>query len=155
MSEIDLLKYCEQVQISTSGGKKYIYDIIRKKNLILQPEELVRQCAILYLINELGVSKNLIRVEKAIKVNGLLRRCDIIVYDRNALPVLIVECKQPKQPVNQKVFNQIAMYNIPLKVPYLMLTNGSVHYFCIINFKNSDYKFLEGLPKYEKLIGKY
>ncbi|GLR18362.1 type I restriction enzyme HsdR N-terminal domain-containing protein [Portibacter lacus] len=154
MSQIDLLKYSQEVKISKVEGKSYIYDVIRKKDIVLQPEELVRQCAVLYLIHELEISKNLIRVEKGIKVNGLFRRCDIIVYDRNGIPLLIVECKRPNQAVNQKVFNQIAMYNIPLQVPYLMLTNGSTNYFCSINFEESNYKFLEELPKYEKLNGK-
>ena len=149
---IDLKKYIDRLQIQNDTDNTFIYDIIRKKNLVFQAEELIRQCILHYLIDELKFSKNHIKVEKGIKVNNLYKRCDIIVYDRNGNPILLVECKSPKVKVDQKVFNQIAMYNIPLQVPFLMVSNGDQTYFCEINFKNKSYEFLEELPTYEKII---
>jgi type I site-specific restriction-modification system R (restriction) subunit len=154
MAGIDLLKYVDHIEVSTRDKQNYVFDIIRRKEVVLLPEELVRQCTLHYLTKELGISKNLIRVEKGIKVNGLFRRCDILVYDRNALPILIIECKKPSQDLTQKVFNQIAMYNIPLQVPFLMLTNGASNYFCEIDFVNNSYQFMEMLPSYEKMLKK-
>lgn len=152
MADIDLLKYASDLQISKKEGKSFVKDIIRKKEIFLLPEELVRQCVIHFLVREREISKNLMRVEKGIKVNGLFRRCDIIVYDRNALPLLIVECKSPSVKLDQKVFSQIAMYNIPLRVPYLMVTNGATNYFCKIDFEKKDYSFLDELPSFEEML---
>ena len=149
---VNLIKYHENLDLRSSGGKKYVYDIIRKKDIVLIPEELVRQCAVHYLLDKIKVSKSLLKVEKGIKLNKLSRRCDIIVYDRNATPLLIVECKNPKVVLNQKVFNQIAMYNMPLQVPYLMVTNGESSYFCEIDFENHSYKFIEELPLYHEML---
>lgn len=154
MSAIDLLKYVGRLQVSKRDAQSYVFDIVRKKEVVLQPEEVVRQCTLHFLIEELAISKNLVRVEKGIKVNGLIRRCDIVVYDRNALPVLIIECKKPAHHLTQKVFNQIAMYNIPMKVPYLMLTNGADNYFCKIDFENSTYHFMDMLPSYDQMLRK-
>lgn len=144
--DLNLIQYAEYLQISKEGDKTVIHDIIRNKNLVLQQEELVRQCILYFLIHEKKISKNLIKVETGIKVNGLYRRTDITIYDRNAIPQLLIECKAPSQKVNQKVFNQIAMYNLPLRVPYLMVSNGSTNYICEINFEEGDYTFLEEFP---------
>ena len=154
MGNLNLLKYAEELQISKKEGKSFVKDIIRKKDIFLLPEELVRQCVIHFLISEIKISKNLMRVEKGIKVNGLFRRCDVIVYDRNALPLLIVECKSPSVKLDLKVFSQIAMYNIPLRVPYLMVTNGASNYFCKIDFQTENYEFLDFLPLYDEMLKK-
>ena len=154
MSAIDLLKYVDRIQIKKKDKQSFVYDFIRKKDILLLPEELVRQCVLHFLVESIGVSKNLIRVEKGIKVNGLFRRCDVVVYDRNALPVLIVECKKPSERLTQKVFSQIAMYNIPLQVPNLMVTNGSTNYFCEIDHENNDYRFIEMLPSFQEMLRK-
>lgn len=152
MSELNLLKYSDHFRIIKSEGVTYVYDVIRKKNIVLLAEEMVRQCILHYLIDEVLISKNLIMVEKGIKVNALARRCDILVNDRNGKHVLLVECKSPKIKLNQKVFNQIAMYNMPLEVPYLMVSNGSKNYFCKIDFEKKDYKFIPKLPSREVLF---
>ncbi|WP_235298395.1 type I restriction enzyme HsdR N-terminal domain-containing protein [Portibacter marinus] len=147
---LDLLKQSGKLEISESDGKKWVYDIIRKKPIVLLPEELVRQCIIWYLVDEKGVSKNLISVERGIKVNGLFRRCDLILYDRNILPYMIIEVKRPGQAITQKVFNQIAMYNIPLRVPYLMVSNGIDNYACHLNFEKKSFAFIDYIPAPEK-----
>ena len=155
MSHLNLIKYTDHLRITKDGEISYVYDIIRKKNLVLLSEELVRQCIIHYFVDELKISKNLIWVEKGIKVNDLSRRCDIILIDRNANPILLVEVKSPKVKLNQKVFNQIAMYNLPLKVPYLMVSNGKDSYFCKIDFEHKKYEFLSELPTYEVMLNKH
>ncbi len=144
--DLNLIQFADQLQLSKVGEKTMVYDMIRKKDLVLQPEELVRQCILYFLIHEKKISKNLIKVETGIKVNGLYRRTDIIIYDRNALPLLLIECKSPSQKINQKVFNQIAMYNLPLRVPFLMVSNGMTNYICEIDFEESDYTFLDEFP---------
>ena len=155
MAKLNLIKYTDHLRITKDGEISYVYDIIRKKNLVLLAEELVRQCIIHYFVDQLKISKNLIWVEKGIKVNDLSRRCDIILVDRNANPILLVEVKSPKVKLNQKVFNQIAMYNLPLKVPYLMVSNGKDSYFCKIDFERKSYEFLSELPTYEIMLKKY
>ncbi len=154
MAEINLITYTEKLKINSINGVKYVYDIIRKKDLILQSEELVRQCIIHYLIEKLQISKNLIQVEKGIKVNKLYRRCDILVTDRNNNSILLIECKSAKQKLDQKVFNQIAMYNLPLKVPFLMVSNGNENFFCQIDFEKETFEFIEELPSFENMVEK-
>lgn len=149
--QLDLKKYVDRLSISKVDNQTFVYDIIRKKEIVLLPEELVRQCVVHYLIEEKGVSKNLMKVERGISVNKLSRRCDIIVYNRNGEAILLVECKRPEAKINQKVFNQIAMYNMPLQVPYLMATNGNETFFCNINFKEGEFTFLDDLPSISEL----
>lgn len=151
---IDLIKYADRLKVTSKEGLQYVYDFIRKKNIILQSEELIRQCILHYLVDELEISINLIKSEKGIKVNKLYRRCDIIAYHKNGHPLLIVECKSAKVKLDQKVFNQIAMYNIPLRVPFLMVSNGKETYFCQIDFENKSYVFLDALPPYDIMVEK-
>ncbi len=149
---LSLLNYTSQLRLSEREGTKYVYDVIRKKDIVLLPEEMVRQCILLYLLNEVGISQNHIRVEKGIKVNGLFRRSDIIIYDRNALPKMIIEVKRPEHAISQKVLNQVAMYNIPLQVPYLMVSNGRENYICKLDYENNSYEFVKSFPQYETLL---
>lgn len=150
---LDLISYTNDLEITQEDGKTFVYDVIRKKKLVLQPEELVRQCILHFLLKEVKVPHKHIKIEAGIKVNNLYRRCDIIVYNRNINPILLIECKTPGQKLNQKVFNQIAMYNLPLRVPYLMVSNGKQNYFCKIDFENETYTFLESLPDLKILSG--
>ncbi len=151
---LDLLKYSDRLRTSSENGTTYVYDILRKKNIILQAEEFVRQCVVHFLVDEMKISTNLIKSEMGINVNNLSRRCDLITYDRNGIPILLVECKRPQVTLNQKVFNQIAMYNLPLNVPYLMVTNGTKTYFCEIDKDSNNISFLDELPFYENMIEK-
>jgi len=93
----------------------------------------------------------LIAVEQMIVYNTMQRRCDIIVYSRKGTPRLIVECKASSIEINQKAFEQIARYNLVLKVPYLVVTNGLTHICCKISFEQSNYVFLKEIPSFDQL----
>jgi hypothetical protein len=137
-------------RIKNSENNTYIFDVIRKKFVVLQPEEWVRQNCIQFLINEKNFPVNLINVEKVVKINGLNKRYDIIVYNSDGSIFLIVECKAPKVKISQSAFDQIARYNLILKASYLMVTNGLNHYFCTIDHNLGIYNFLKELPSYVK-----
>ena len=137
-------------RIKNSENNTYIFDVIRKKFVVLQPEEWVRQNCIQFLINEKNFPVNLINVEKVVKINGLNKRYDIIAYNSDGSIFLIVECKAPKVKISQSAFDQIARYNLTLKASYLMVTNGLNHYFCTIDHNLGIYNFLKELPSYVK-----
>lgn len=136
-------------RIKNSENKTAIFDIIRKKFVILTPEEWVRQHVIHYLINEKKHPQSLINVEKELKVNGTKKRYDIVTYNSDGSIYLIVECKAPSIKITQLVFDQIARYNLVLNSELLMVTNGLSHYFCNINYKTEGYSFLRELPNYK------
>ncbi|MFZ4398673.1 MAG: type I restriction enzyme HsdR N-terminal domain-containing protein [Bacteroidales bacterium] len=129
-----------------------IFDIIRKKYVILTDEEWVRQHCINYLIIVKKYPISLIAVEKGLTLNGLKKRTDIVVFAKDGLPKLIIECKAPQIKISNDVFDQIARYNMVLKVNYLMVTNGLQHFCCLINHQESTYSFLEEIPGFDELI---
>lgn len=142
-----------QFKYKTSGKITQIFDITRRKYVALTPEEWVRQHFLHYLINDKKFPLTLLAVEMTIKVNQLKKRCDIVGYDKSSNPVLIVECKAPGVKISQETFNQVARYNIPLKVRYLAVSNGLQHYACRVNFTTHDYQFLNGIPDYYEITG--
>jgi predicted type IV restriction endonuclease len=146
---IDLLKYQSKLDIEYKVAEKYIFCIIRKKYLVLTPEEIVRQLILHYLIEEKGYLKSRIRAEKGLEVNTMIRRSDILVFNKALEPVLLVECKSAKVKVDDKVFHQIAQYNMTLKVPYLLVTNGPVTYCSSINQEEKTFQFLKEIPHYD------
>ena len=81
-------------------------------------------------------------------LNGLMKRCDILVYDTDFKPFLLVECKSAKVPIDQAVFDQIARYNLKFKVPYLMVTNGLATFCCQIDYTTEGYHFLSEIPDF-------
>lgn len=101
-----------------------VFDIVRRRWVALTPEEWVRQQTINMLHYRFFYPLELMQVEAAIALNGLTKRCDIVVYDRSVRPWMIVECKKESVPINQKVIDQTCRYNLVLQVPYLFLTNG-------------------------------
>ena len=148
MFEIDFPLYDFSIQQHERG--KSIFDIVRKKYVQATPEEIVRQYLIHYLCKEKGYPKSLMAVEMSLKLNNTLRRCDIVIY-KESEPILIVECKAPSVKLNQKVFEQIARYNLVLKVPYLLVSNGNLSYFCTVDIENKRYDFLDFIPDYSEL----
>jgi hypothetical protein len=126
-----------------------VFDIIRKKYIVLTPEEEVRQRFLHFLINEKQYPKGLISVEKELKFLDLKKRTDIVLYNRTGKVDLIVECKAPFVTVSQKAFDQIARYNMNFKAKYLIVTNGLKHYCCKADYKNNTYLFLKDIPNYE------
>ena len=137
-------------RFKNSENKISIFDNIRKKFVILQPEEWVRQHCVQYFISNKGYPKYLINVEKELIVNSLRKRYDIVVYNSNGSIHLIVECKSPKIVINQDAFDQIARYNLELNATYLMVTNGLNHYYCQMDFENERYNFLNDIPEFTK-----
>ena len=132
-------------KIRNNGNGDYIFDEIRKKYIKLTKEEWVRQNCVKFLINEKNFPSVLINIEKTIKINKLSKRYDIVVYKPDGGIKLLVECKSPEIKINQKTFDQIAVYNMNLKSEQLMVTNGLEHYYCEINYENKCYTFLKDI----------
>jgi hypothetical protein len=146
MQQLNLPTY--KFRIKSTKNKYVIFDIIRKKYVSLTPEEWVRQHIIHYLIEEKKYPISLIAIEKKITINNLTKRTDILVFNTNGLPHIIVECKASSININQNAFDQIARYNLKLNANYLIVTNGLQHYYCKMDFKNEKYLFLETVPNY-------
>ncbi len=138
-------------RLKNSENKTSIFDSIRKKFIILTPEEWVRQHTVQFLISEKKYPKSLINVEKKVAVNGMQKRYDVIVFHPNGTINIIVECKAPKIKITQATFDQIARYNLTLNADYLMVTNGLDHYYCQMDFKQERYHFLKEIPNYSTI----
>jgi len=136
-------------RFKNSENKVSIFDAIRKKFIILTPEEWVRQHVVQFLINEKNYPQSLLNVEKVLQVNGLRKRYDIVVYNSDGTIHILIECKAPEVTISQNTFDQIAQYNMTLQSNYLMVTNGLNHYFCQMDFENEKYQFLAELPNYQ------
>ena len=146
---IDFLHYKNKLTTRRNkSGKIEVYDIVRKKYIILQPEELVRQLVIHYLIAEKNAPLSKMRVEKGLTVNELAKRCDILIYDKNFQPYFLVECKSANVKIDQLTFEQIARYNLPLQVPFLLVTNGLSTYCCRIKEDKLGWEFLTEIPQF-------
>jgi hypothetical protein len=135
-------------KIKNEGGTLFIFDEIRKKSLVLTPEEWVRQHFVQYLIREKNYPKTSIGLEGGLKLNTLQKRTDILVFNPSGDKILMIECKAPSVKISQSTFDQIARYNIVHKVPLLAVTNGLEHYYCEIDFAKRDYKFIADLPEF-------
>lgn len=133
------------------NNREYIWDPLRRKFLLLTPEEEVRQSLLAYMVEQCQYPTGLISVEKQIKVNGLAKRYDIVVFDRNGQPRLLVECKKMEQQISQETIDQAALYNIRLQVPYLMVSNGKQHFVIQIHMDTGTFSWLNGLPAYSDL----
>ena len=139
----------EAMNIRTQNGKQYILCAWRRRFVRLTPEELVRQTTLQLLVDEYGFSHNLIAVEVPITVAGKSKRCDAIVYNQQMQALMLLEFKAPTVPLTQEVFDQAAIYNRTLKVPYLMLCNGQNSIIAAV--KPNEYQFLEQIPNYHQL----
>ena len=137
-------------RFKNSENKVSIFDEIRKKFIILTPEEWVRQHTVQFLLHEKKYPKSYLNVEKVIKLNEITKRYDIVVFRPDGSLFLLIECKAPEVKITQDTFDQIARYNMKLKARYLMVTNGLNHYFCQMDFDKEQYVFLEELPDFSK-----
>ncbi|MDR1585621.1 MAG: type I restriction enzyme HsdR N-terminal domain-containing protein [Prevotellaceae bacterium] len=146
MLQLNLPQY--NFNVKKRGEKYVILDSQRKRYVALTPEEWVRQHFIRFLTEEKGYPPALLSVEHQLEVNGMKRRCDAVLFGRDAQAQLILEFKAPDIPVSQAVFDQVAVYNSKLKVDYFMLSNGMEHYACRIDLATAQYKFLPGIPDY-------
>lgn len=148
MLDLDLLSLQQSLKLSKTDDKPFVFDPIRKKDVALTPEELVRQLFLVYLLNVKKYPANRIRVEIGITVNGLPKRCDVVVFDAEVQPWLLVECKSPKVPIVEAVFEQAARYNLKLRAPFMVATNGAVSYCAALDFENSTFAYCPELPEY-------
>jgi type I site-specific restriction endonuclease len=138
-------------RIRETASRPEIFDPSRKKWVALTPEEWVRQHTLAWLADEKKYPLSIMGVEKSIRVNGQNRRCDIIVYGKEAKPFLIVECKAPEVEITQPVFDQAARYNLSLGADLFLLTNGLRHFCCMVEHSAQSYTFLKELPAYQKM----
>ena len=141
------------LRLSKKGEDVFVWCVSRKKTLLVTPEEWVRQHVIHFLVNDKNIPLGLLISEFSMKINKLSRRCDLVLFGNDQQPKLIIECKAPDVPIDEKVFRQIAQYNFKLNVDYLMLTNGLQHVICKIDRANNNLIYLEDLPDFKILNG--
>lgn len=146
MEKLNLPEY--DFRIQTEEGKQMIFDVIRKKFVVLTPEEWVRQNFIQFLKTEKNYPVSLMAVEKQIMVNGKQRRFDLLIYSRNGQPHLIAEFKAPNVKISQETFDQVVRYNMALKVDRVVVSNGMQHFACEIDYKKNSYSFLREIPEF-------
>ncbi|RIV68628.1 type I restriction enzyme HsdR N-terminal domain-containing protein [Flagellimonas aequoris] len=148
MQPLNFPKY--SFRIKNSQNRQYIFDGIRKKFVVLQPEEWVRQHLLHFLIFTKNFPKSMVNVEKQLTVNSLKKRYDVVVFNPDGSIFLLVECKAPEIKIDQSTFDQIARYNYQLKANYLLVTNGLEHYCCEMDHEHEKYRFLEDIPDFSR-----
>ncbi|RIH65169.1 restriction endonuclease subunit R [Mariniphaga sediminis] len=146
MQTLNLPSY--EFRIKKEEGKSYIFDGVRKRYVLLTPEEWVRQHFIRYLVHEKKYPESLMAVEKQIILNGKQFRFDLLVYRRNGEPLLIAEFKAPGVKISQDTFDQVVRYNMALKVERVVVSNGMQHFVCEIDYEVNSYKFLKEVPAF-------
>lgn len=149
MLQLNLPAY--ETRMCSRDGKTMIFDPLRKAYVTLTPEEWVRQHFVNFLTNFKGYPATLMANEVAITLNGMKRRCDTVVYDKELRPRVIVEYKAPSVKITKEVFAQISRYNLTLQVDYLIVSNGLRHYCCKMDYKNGSFTFLQEIPEYSKI----
>ena len=140
-----------EIKIAQRGNKQLIFDFLRRKYVALTPEEWVRQHFVHYLVEHKGYPAGLLGNEIELTVGEKHLRCDSILYNKVALPQMIIEYKAPHIKLQQKTFDQISAYNLLLKVDYLIVSNGMQHICCRMDYENQKYCFLEDIPNYQEL----
>jgi len=135
-------------RIKSENGKRLIFDDIRKKFVVLTPEEWVRQHFIQFLNREKHYPGSLMAVEKKVNVNGHPRRFDLLIYRRDGQPLLIAEFKAPGVKISQDTFDQVVRYNMALQVEFVVVSNGLQHFACQIDYQNKSYSFLKEVPQF-------
>ncbi|TDO24883.1 type I restriction enzyme HsdR N-terminal domain-containing protein [Pedobacter duraquae] len=138
-------------RITLKDNQHFIFDELRKKHLVLSPEEWVRQHFIQHLIKDKKFPRSLIQIEGGLTLNKLQKRTDIVVFNTSGQRIMVVECKAPHVKINQAVFDQAARYNSVHKTPWLVVTNGLVHCYAHIDHVKETFLFVEHLPEYQQL----
>jgi len=135
-------------QLSADQENTYIFDQIRRKNVVLTPEEWVRQHWIAHLHTQKKYPKSLMKIESGIKLNTLQKRSDLLIYNTAGEKILLAEFKAPHVKISQSTFEQIANYNTIYQIPLLLVSNGLQHYYCQVHFDSKSYNFLREIPDY-------
>ncbi|MEQ1745787.1 MAG: type I restriction enzyme HsdR N-terminal domain-containing protein [Saprospiraceae bacterium] len=146
--QLDFLQFEPALRLSQTAKGRVVFDPIRRKNVALTPEELLRQLVLLYLLEVKGYPASRIRSEIGLTLNGQPKRCDIAVFDAALQPWLLVECKSPKVVLVQAAFEQVARYNLRFRAPFLAVTNGLYTFSCALDFAAESFSFLPDLPDY-------
>ncbi|MBQ4223781.1 MAG: type I restriction enzyme HsdR N-terminal domain-containing protein [Prevotella sp.] len=149
MSNLNLPPYPAKVVVRS--GKRMIFDMLRRKYVALTPEEWVRQHFVNFLVSHRGYPASMLANEVELVIGQKRLRCDTVLYGLRAEPRMIVEYKAPGINVTQKVFDQVAAYNMLLHVDYLVVSNGLCHYCCKMDYEHQNYLFLEDIPLYENI----
>ena len=149
MQSLNLPPY--NARLSKKNGKTYIYDPLRRKDVVLTPEEWVRQHFVNFLITEKSYPAERIANEVSVNVNSTSKRCDTVIYDNYLKPLVIVEYKAPEITITGDVFEQISRYNSALRVPYLIVSNGLTHYCCNMDYNAMKCNFIEDIPLYQDI----
>lgn len=149
MNPLNLPPY--EIKIAVKNGKKMILDVLRRKYVTLTPEEWVRQHFVHYLIEHKNYPAGRLSNEVELRVGEKKLRCDSVLYNKVAVPQMILEYKAPTIPLTQKVFDQITAYNFLLKVDYLIVSNGMEHICCQMDYNHQRYTFLREIPDYHQL----
>jgi len=136
-------------RLKEENNTTHIFDDIRKKFLVLTPEEWVRQHFVQFLIREKKYPRSLIKLEGGLKLNSRQKRSDILIFNTSGEKIVLVECKAPSVKISQAAFDQVARYNAIHRVKYLVVSNGLSHFCCEIDFENDNYSFLKELPVYQ------
>lgn len=142
---------CTDLKIIKRNGKDCIFDPLRRRYVALTPEEAVRQHFVQFLLRYKGYPPALLANEVSLHLNGMSKRCDSVLYDRNAQPKMIIEYKAPHVAITQRVFDQISRYNMVLHVDYLVVSNGRQHFCCRMDYARLSYSFLPEIPDYSDL----
>jgi type I site-specific restriction-modification system R (restriction) subunit len=141
-------------RLKEDRGKNYIFDEIRRRFVLLTPEEWVRQHIVNFLVTLKNFPRALISIEKGFHQNRNRQRYDLLIYSHLGTPLMIVECKAPGIEINQHVFDQAGRYNNIHKANYMLITNGMKHYCCAIHTDKRQYSFLNDIPDYRDLTSK-
>jgi hypothetical protein len=149
MQRLNLPDHGVKLRHEAAGDR--VWDPVRRKWLLLTPEEWVRQHVLNHLVHDLGCPVSLTAMERTLTLNDLTKRADIVVHGRDGEPLLLVECKAPEVKVGQSVFEQAARYNIVFRVRYLLVTNGMLHYCCRLDLDKGTVEFLQRLPSFEEM----
>ncbi|CAG5079846.1 type I restriction enzyme HsdR N-terminal domain-containing protein [Parvicella tangerina] len=151
MQKLNFPQY--QFDVKRDDDRLFILDQVRKKWVSLTPEEWVRQHTIAFLVMERKFPAGLIGIEKAVKINQMNKRFDVVCYNQDTNPVLLVECKAPEVEITQTVLDQALRYNSQLQVNYLLLTNGITHVIAFVDYKNKKLEYLDNIPSFDTIKG--
>lgn len=147
MQQLNLPSY--PFKLKSNEKHTLIFDELRKKYVVLTPEEWVRQHFVQFLVQEKKYPVSLIGIEKQLTINNLKKRSDILIFSSEGTPHIVVECKAPHIQISQDTFDQIARYNLQLNATFLIVTNGLQHYFCQLDSEQESYIFLRDIPDFK------
>lgn len=149
--DLRLDRFVDRLPVRMENNQRMVRCLLRRKWLVLQPEEFVRQLLLHFFIEDMHYNRNRITVERGLQVDRRDKRTDILVFDKRMRPWLLVECKAPKRPLSNQTFQQASTYNNPLQAPYLMVSNGRQSFVCEIDYEQGSYTFLLAPPEYPSL----